>query len=523
MTLGGAPAEGVPLIDLKLSVDSRTNSLIIAGSRNDLEVIEAIISRLEDADVETRHNQVYKLKNAQAADVATALQNFLTRSLQVLATGQQLTAFQEIERDVVIVPEPISNTLLISATPRWYAELVRMIQELDAQPPQVVIQVMIAEVNLNDSEEFGVEVGLQSPVLFARSVIPAPGQGGTVSYTQNANGLGLVPAGVTVNNTINPAALPGFNFNSTGPLGNNPVVGPAIVGFQGLQNLGVNRFSPRNQNVGGLVFSAASDTFSLLIRALKIQQRLDILSRPQITTLDNQAASILIGQAFPYSTGTNVTGTGIITNNVSYRNIGVQLDVTPRITPDGRVIMRVTPQISSAVAGTIALGNGVNAQIFNVQTVDTTVVAQDGETVAIGGLISKINDDRFNKIPWLGDLPKLGALFRYHDRGTQRRELLVIMTPHIIRCPADADRVLAEESRRIDWIVGDIVKMHGTTGLEPILGPPPPGAPESPNRLWFSKEPANLPPALPNASEEMLPPPTQLPPAPGETDRKSVV
>src|SRR5262249_19596354 len=203
------------------------------------------------------------------------------------------------------------------------------------------------------------------------------------------------------------------------------------------------------------------DSFSLLIRALKTQGRIDLLDRPQITTLDRQAATILVGQSFPYSTGTTTTSTGFATAGISYRNIGVQLDVTPQISPDGKVIMRVTPQISSVVPGSgVPLGNGVSAPIFNVQTVDTTVVADDGETVAIGGLITKNDAMTENKIPWLGDLPKLGWMFRYRTDVVKKTELLVILTPHVIRCHADGARVLAEESRRMDWMLGDIMKVH---------------------------------------------------------------
>ena len=85
------------------------------------------------------------------------------------------------------------------------------------------------------------------------------------------------------------------------------------------------------------MFSASSDTFNLLIRALKTQGRIDILSRPQVMTLDNQRRRVLVGQSVPYVTGTNVTGTGIVTNSINYRDVGVQLKVTPQISPDGRV------------------------------------------------------------------------------------------------------------------------------------------------------------------------------------------
>jgi type II secretion system protein D len=474
-TLGGVTPEGAPLIPLGISVDPRTNSLIIAGSRNDLDVIESLIYRLEDTDVEERQSEVYHLHNASAVDVANALQTFLTNSLNILRNAQQITAFQEVQRDVVIIPEPITNKLLISTTARYFHEVQRLIAELDAEPPQVVIQVLIAEVDLNSDEEFGVEIGLQSPVLFRRSIIPRPdllGTAGTVTYTTPATGTSLVPPGVTVNSSINPAAQPGFLFNNVAlPLGNNPMVDPGIVGFQGLTNLGVGRAS--SNGIGGFVFSASSQAFNLLIRALKTQGRLDLLSRPQIQTLDNQTATINVGQDVPYVTASNITATGIISNSIAYRSVGVILTVTPRISPDGTIVMRVIPEVSKVSATQVPLGNGNTATAFDTQHVETTVFAQDGQTVAIGGLITKRDERNENKVPWLGDLPYVGALFRYRTQVKSKTELMVIMTPHIVRTREDADRILAIESRRMDWCVGNVVKIHGTTGLEPILSPLP--------------------------------------------------
>src|SRR5439155_6423172 len=115
---------------------------------------------------------------------------------------------------------------------------------------------------------------------------------------------------------------------------------------------------------------------------------------------------------------------------------------------------------------TVSLGNGVTATAFNTQTVDTTVVAGDGETVAIGGLITKRDVKAENKLPILGDLPGFGALWRYRTQVKAKVELLVIMTPHIIRSRFDADRILAEESRRMHWVLGDVLKTHATTGFE---------------------------------------------------------
>src|SRR6202043_3668131 len=128
-----------------------------------------------------------------------------------------------------------------------------------------------------------------------------------------------------------------------------------------LTNLGTYRVSPTS-GVGGFVFSASSDLVSVLGRALATQGRIQVLSRQQIQTSDNQAARVLVGQDFPYVTGfTNsaaTTGLPITQSTVNYKNIGVQLQVTPKIAPDGTVIMRVVPEVSSATTSNISLGQG---------------------------------------------------------------------------------------------------------------------------------------------------------------------
>jgi type II secretion system protein D len=514
-TLGDVSPEGTPIIALRFTVDDRTNSLIVSGSENDLRVIEALISRLEDSDVEARHNEVFKLHNAAAADVATALQNFWTRSLQVLSGAQQLSAYQEIQRDVVVVAEPVSNTLLVSATPRYFADILHLIQGMDAAPAQVVVQVLVAEVDLNNSEEFGVELGLQSPVLFNRSVVPSPnGFGsGTVNYT-NATGS-VAPPGVTVNNSINPFANPGFNFNNPSvPLGNNPLVDPGVVGFQSLSSLGVGRTSSQS-NLGGFVFSAQSGIFNVLVRALKLQGRIDILSRPQLTTLDNQTALINIGQNIPIIGSTSVTGTGTVIQSVIRQNVGVILQVTPRISPDGTVLMRVVPEVSSVAAISPATGNGSLGATLNIQHLETTILARDGETVAIGGMIQKIDNKNENKVPVLGDLPYIGAAFRYRTQFKTKTELLIIMTPHIIRSPADAHRILAEEANRIDWILGDVKKIHGDPGLDNLF-------PHSAGGGVGGPDCPSIGPALPVPGTIPLPAPRPVPPQPGTAPGVSV-
>ncbi len=423
-------ADGASLIDLRLSVDDRSNSIVVAGSLNDLEAIRAIISKLESADIQDRYSEVIKLRNAAAADVANTLQTYFNSVLAIYTGSTYNTSFQLLQRQVVLQADAVSNSILVSATPEYFGEIKKIIDKIDSQPPQVMIQVMIAEVDLNNDEEEGVEVGLQSPTLFGRAGAGA------------ANGLG-------------------FNFNTpttstTLPTG---LVSPGTVGFQGLNGLGVGRVSA-TQGISGFVFSASSQTFSLLVRALKTQGRIDILSRPQIQVADNQTGYTNIGQSFPILGGSTIATGGLAQQSVTYVNIGIQLEVTPRVNPDGKVLLRVAPTVSSVSPTTVSLGNGVNATAFNSESLQTTVLASDGETLVLGGLISKQENREENGIPYFKDIPYVGALFRYRTHTVARREILFIMTPQIIRSEFDNARILAEESAQLKWCLAEIAAIH---------------------------------------------------------------
>ncbi|QDU23632.1 secretin N-terminal domain-containing protein [Urbifossiella limnaea] len=444
LTLGADPGPGASLIDLRISVDDRTNSLIVAGSQNDLDTIGAVIMRLEATDAPQRMMDVYKLRNQAAADVAQNLQTFMTNSVaNVITPAGFNTSYQQLLRNVVIVAEPVSNTVLISASPQYFGELKRMIERLDAAPPQVVIQVTIADIQLSNNEEFGAEVGLQTPIIFGRGT--------------TGNGPGT----------------PGFNFNTTpvSALPNSNLFNQGVVGFQGLGNLGVGRVGAGG--VSGFVFSAQSQSFNLLLRALKTQGRAEITSRPQVQVTDNQTGYVQVGQNFPIPGDISQNATGTV-QGVTYTATGVTLRVTPRVNPDGKVLMRVEPQIASPAANPVAVGTAGTAFPINVQTVQTTILAGDGETVVIGGLITNQDTRAQNGVPFLQDIPYVGSLFRYRTHNVQRREILIIMTPHIVRNEADQARILAEEARRMEWCVPDIARYHGH-GLE-VIGPAMKGA-----------------------------------------------
>jgi len=450
---------------LRFSVDSRSNSIIATGAEGDLRIVEALLVKLDQTTSMQRKTAVYRLRNSPAIDVANAVNQYLfnRRQLESAVPGQG-NPFAEIEREVVVVPEPIANKLILAATPRYFEEIQRLIEKLDESPPQVMIQVLIAEVALNQADEFGVELGLQDSVLFDRSLL---GDLLTTSVTtQNSTPAGIVTATQEI---IQAASnIPGFAFNSTQPLGNSgsesALSNAGAVGGQGISNFAVGR-SNEQLGFGGMVLSASSKNVSILLRALRESRRVDVLSRPQIRTLDNQPAYIQVGQRVPRIVGSTVNQNGQ-SNSVTLENVGLILGVTPRVSPDGTVVMEIDAEKSALgpeqegipVAVSID-GTVIRSPRVDTTTAQATVSAADGETIVLGGLITENGQYVHRSVPILGDIPIIEHFFRYDGKFKRRTELLIILTPHIIRTPEDSERLRQVEMARMSWCACDVYRL----------------------------------------------------------------
>lgn len=456
------------LTPLRFSVDPRTNSIIAVGSPGDLAIIEALLLRLDEQDVEQRKTTVYRLRNAPAIDVAVAINEFLRSQRQLLlAAPGTLSPFQQIESEVVVVPEPVSNALILSATPRFYEDIMTLVEDLDAEPPQVLIQVLIAEIELQNFDEFGVELGLQDSLLFDRSLLGNLLT--TTSTTQTSTPAGVV---TRTDQTIRAASLtPGFDFNNN-PLGNSgsdkSLATSGKVAGQGLTSFSLGRIS--ELGYGGLVLSASSESVSILIRALQECRRMEVLARPQVMTLDNQPAFIQVGQRVPRISGTAINQVGQV-NQLTLENVGLILGVTPRVSPEGMVVMEIDAErselgaISEGIPVAFSEDEVIRSPTVNLTMAQTTVSAADGETVVLGGLITKDSSEIRRRVPWLAEIPVLGNLFRFDTNSVRRRELLIILTPHVVRTPADAEKYKKLEAARMHWCLADVHEIHGPTGL----------------------------------------------------------
>jgi type II secretion system protein D len=357
---------------LNVSVDPRTNTLLVGGTEHYVALVQQIIETLDSSEALERKTEVYRLKNAQAAEVGTAIRSFLDqerqRVTQVLGADAVGTAQRLLEREVAIVPEQVSNTLLLSASPRYFDQIHQIIEELDQAQSQVLIQVLLAEVTLDSNRDLGFEW----------------------SFTKN--------------------------------LGNGWNVGTGT-------DFGI---PTQMKNFGGYSALVTGNNMQFLMRALENDGRVEVLSRPQILTADNKVASINIGQRVPIITGSSTTPQGGQINTFDYRDVGVNLTVTPRITGEGFVKIDVGATNSSLSSSSVEINDKATVPIINERRASTTVTVQSGQTVVIGGLIGTVDDVRRKKTPFLGDIPGVGFFFRSSSKKSERRELLIMLTPQVL-------------------------------------------------------------------------------------------
>jgi type II secretory pathway component GspD/PulD (secretin) len=190
--------------------------------------------------------------------------------------------------------------------------------------------------------------------------------------------------------------------------------------------------------LGGFSFTVSGEDFNFLLRALQGEGRADIQSRPSIMVQDGQQARIAIGQEVPVVSQFGVTAGGVVTPQIEYRDAKIELEVRPLINRDGYVNMEISSMIKSLAQSSVSIGGGVNAPIIQSREAETFVTVKDGETIIIGGLITMQDNVSENKVPIAGDIPILGNLFRSSVDTTSKTELLIVLTPHVVRVDKEA-------------------------------------------------------------------------------------
>jgi type II secretion system protein D len=369
---------------LSITVDDRTNSLLVSGTPNYLDLVGTVVKELDLQEANQRDTYVYKLKNATATEVARVVNEFVSEDqrkiLETLSADELPSSSKLLEREVTVVGDQKSNTVLVNASPRYLEKVRSIIDELDIDPPQVLIQVLLAEVSLDTSDSIGPEFGIAK--------------------------FG--------------------DFKAVAGMGGVPGIG-GRTGNQLLGSLFTNSGTP-NVAIG-------SEDFELLINALASQSRVQVLSNPSVMVENNSEGFIQVGETVRLPDSVSFSAAGQ-QSSVTAEDIGILLRVTPSINPDGFVRMEIEPEISRLSLQTTQISENFNSPVVTRRRATTTVTVKDGQTVVIGGLIS----DRFErvdkKIPLLGDIPVLGALFRQFRENSSKTELLIVLTPHVVRSPS---------------------------------------------------------------------------------------
>ena len=423
------------------------NRMVVTDLR---ERLQEVLGLIKTGDIETAsiRSEVITLKNTKAEDVVKSLQQMMGNAVAVAANGTSGGGggggVGGNGAPVVSVVE--TNCIIIRGREPALQKIRDLVSDLDRLPAQVHIQAMLVEVELSDTDEFGVELGVQDSLLFRRSVVDDVL---TVTDSVADPATGIV---TTTQRIVNQTTNPGFNFNNA-PMGNNTAASPNRFAGQAMSNLSVGRMNP-DEGYGGLVLAAGSESLSVLLRALKANREVNILSRPTIRTVHNRKASIQMGAQVPVVDGVSLGPTGTANPVVRQDKAGIILEVTPKISDTGVIFLDVKAEKSEFRSGPgsgtpiftdATNGNVIEAPIKDITEAIATVNITSGQTVVLAGMITSGEVESMRKIPIIGDWPIVGPLFRYEYYTHRRKELLIFLTPEIIYNDDDARRISQRE------------------------------------------------------------------------------
>lgn len=459
-----------------VAIDTKSNSLVVTTTMDILERVSQVINTLDVPPAFQSTTFVYIMKNARADVVANLLnQSFGNRtsngptggslsgattisnsstsstgpsSLNAATntarnnqanmtvtsqntTSQPTTGFgadgkvvnvRSLTGNVLLVPNIDTNSIICVALPEDRPLVEAILAEMDQIPEQVKIDTLIIEASLDKTDQFGVEWNFNNTGLFGTKNTSASGTTYLGFPTSN------VPGSVTANN---PATINGLNFTIT------------------------------------------AGQYKAFLSAAQTNTKLNVLSKPSIFTTNNAPAQINISQSIPYVLNSTFDATSSTTvYNYGYLDVGIVLTVTPRITSNGYVTMDVS-QTANDLAGYSAL---LNAPIVNQRESQSTVSVKDGETVVLGGIIQNQVTSTKNKVPVLGDLPLIGNLFRSKNTDNNKTELLVFMTPHVVRNPDEARALRSQTEATIGATAQDMIRAAGVPKAIPSAKPNPDAA-----------------------------------------------
>jgi len=383
--------------------DQRLNALLVFGNESTKKAVRELASKLDVAPPEASSKvNVYYLENTDATEMAKVLDG-VVKGISAQATtapgaaAPQASPFESGK--ITITADKASNSLVIMASPNDYSNLSQVIKKLDRRSKQVFVQVLIAEVSLDKSRELGLQTG--------------------------------VLGGGVLNKYLTVAGL-------YDPLGTLGTIGSILT--QG------GTLTPD--------VTASPVNLTSVLKALDKNGLVNILSTPNILTSDNKEAEINVGENVPFQGSATQSSIGT-TTSVERKDIGINLKIKPQVSEGDYIRLDINQEISAVKD---SKGQAIDL-ITTKRSAKTSVVVKDRETVVIGGLIQDTEDETVQKVPFLGDIPGLGWLFKTKTKTRKKTNLMILLTPRIVRDAADLMTVSDEQRSKF----GDSAKK-----IEPV-------------------------------------------------------
>ncbi len=413
---GGAPT--------KLIADDRTNSVLISGEKNARLRLRALVTHLDTPLTAGGETQVRYLKYADSEKIAAKLKEQISGVNSSAgangAPGAGGVSSTSSSQRTVIWSDPSTNALIITAPAPTMRTLMGVVDHLDIRRAQVQVEAIIVEITGDKSIDLGVN---------------------WAAYAKN----GTVPAAV-FNTPIGGTGI-GSLITAAAGIASGATDATTTTGATGALQLpeGSTFAVGRYNSNGGANFAA-------LLRAVSGVANTNIISTPSVTTLDNQEAQIKVTQEIPFVTGQYTSGTaqsagGVVNpfQTIQRQEVGIILKITPQITDDGTIMMKIDQEVSSLAQSAIKTVD----VITNKRTISTKVLAEDGEVVVLGGLIQDNLAEGEQRVPLLGSIPVLGELFRTRNSQKTKNNLMVFLRPTIL---LDGAQVATETAAKYNYV-----------------------------------------------------------------------
>jgi general secretion pathway protein D len=402
--------------------DARTNSIITLASEVDTLRIKELIKLLDkEAPKGEGDIHVYYLQNANAEELAKVL-TAIPKEKTTTITAPSAETTVVLSRDVQIIPDKATNSIIITANKDDYRVLEDIIQKLDIVRKMVYIEALIIEVSMTKKFDLGVKWygGKPAGELAGKDI--------GVFSGSNPGDTSILPSVTATTEGTAVVSLPtGFSLG---------VLGDTIT-------------------IGGLTFPS----IAAVVSAYATDSDVHILSTPQVIALDNEEAAITVANNIPYLTRLEASQTGGTTysnyyNNYEYKDVGVTLTITPQINQERFVRLKIDQTVSQVLSQEAGLPTTLKREA------KTTVVIKDSQTIVIGGLIDETKNNTNYKVPLLGSIPILGNLFRYNTSSVDKKNLYIFITPHIIENPAEAKVLTEDKKGHMDIIQQGAISMN---------------------------------------------------------------